>query len=72
MEYQNSEAKEVLNNNTKHLKSTIESLRKNQFVELNGMINSTVNRIESVANKEHELSVNLQSLAGNAQETNQI
>jgi len=72
MEYQNSEAKEVLNNNTKHLKNTIESLRKNQFVELNGMINSTVNRIESVANKEHELSVNLQSLAGNAQETKQI
>lgn len=72
MEYQNSEAKEVLNNNTQQLKHTIESLRTNQFVELNGMINSTVRRIESVANKEHELSENLQSLAGNAQETKQI
>lgn len=72
MEYQNSEAKEVLNNNTAQLKSTIESLRSNQFVELNGMINSTVDRIQSVANKEHELSENLQSLAGNAQETKQI
>lgn len=72
MEYQNSEAREVLNNNTQQLKNTIESLRINQFVELNGMINSTVDRIQSVANKEHELSENLQSLAGNAQETKQI
>jgi methyl-accepting chemotaxis protein len=72
MEHQNNDAKEVLNNNTKQLKHTIESLRSNQFVELSGMINSTVNRIESVANKEHELSGNLQTLAGNAQETKQI
>lgn len=72
MEYQNSEAKEVLNNNTQQLKNTLESLRSNQFVELNGMINSTVERIKSVANKEHELSGNLQLLAGNAQETKQI
>ncbi|MFZ2891460.1 MAG: methyl-accepting chemotaxis protein [Sulfuricurvum sp.] len=72
MESQNNEAKEVLNNNTKQLKSTIETLRVNQFVELNGMINTTVERIQSVANKEHELSENLKSLAGNAQETKQI
>jgi len=72
MEYQNTEAREVLNNNTQQLKKTIESLRTNQFVELNGMINSTVNRIQSVAHKEHELSENLKSLAGNAQETKQI
>lgn len=72
MEYQNNEAKEVLNNNTQQLKHTVENLRSNQFVELSGMINSTVDRIQSVANKEHELSANLQSLAGNAQETKQI
>lgn len=72
MEYQNNEAKEVLNNNTQQLKNTVENLRSNQFVELSGMINSTVERIQSVANKEHELSGNLQSLAGNAQETKQI
>ncbi|WP_294892090.1 methyl-accepting chemotaxis protein [Sulfuricurvum sp. MLSB] len=36
------------------------------------MINTTVERIHRVANKEHDLSVNLQSLAGNAQETKQI
>jgi len=72
MEYQNNEAKEVLNNNTLQLKNTVENLRSNQFVELSGMINSTVERIQSVANKEHELSGNLQSLAGNAQETKQI
>lgn len=72
MEKENTEAKEVLHNNTQQLKSTIESLRSNQFVELNGMINTTVERIHRVANKEHDLSVNLQSLAGNAQETKQI
>lgn len=72
MEQQNNEAKEVLNNNTQQLKQTIEALRSNQFVELNQMINTTVDRIQSVANKEHELSENLQSLAGNAQETKQI
>lgn len=72
MEQQNNEAKEVLNNNTQQLKNTIESLRAKEFVELNGMINTTVARIQSVANKEHELSDNLQSLAGNAQETKQI
>lgn len=72
MELQNLEGKEVLNNNTKQLKNTIENLRSNQFVELNSMINTTVERISNVANKEHELSINLQSLAGNAQETKQI
>jgi len=72
METQNNEAKEVLNNNTKQLKDTLESLRAKEFVELNGMINTTVERIQRVANKEHELSDNLQTLAGNAQETKQI
>lgn len=72
MEHQNNEAKEVLDNNTKHLKSTIEDLRSTKFVELNGMINSTVERIQRVAGKEHELSGNLQALVGNAQETKAI
>jgi methyl-accepting chemotaxis protein len=72
LEHQNNEAKEVLDNNTKHLKSTIEELRSTKFVELNGMINSTVERIQSVAGKEHELSGNLQALVGNAQETKAI
>lgn len=72
MEQQNNEAKEILDNNTKHLKSTIEELRSTKFVELNGMINSTVERIQSVAGKEHELSGNLQALVGNAQETKAI
>jgi methyl-accepting chemotaxis protein len=72
MEFQNAEAREVLNNNSLQLKKTVENLRSNQFVELSGMINSTVDRIQQVANKEHELSDNLRSLAGNAQETKQI
>lgn len=72
MEQQNNEAKEILDNNTKHLKGTIEELRSTKFVELNSMINSTVERIQSVAGKEHELSGNLQALVGNAQETKAI
>lgn len=72
MEHQNNEAKEILDNNTTNLKATIEDLRSTKFVELNGMINSTVERIQSVAGKEHELSGNLQALVGNAQETKAI
>lgn len=72
MEQQNNDAKAVLDNNTKNLKATIEDLRSTKFVELNGMINSTVERIQSVAGKEHELSGNLQALVGNAQETKAI
>ena len=72
MERQNIEAKEVLNNNTQQLKNTVEHLRKNQFAELSQMVNATVERIQGVANKEHELSDNLKSLAENAQETKQI
>ena len=47
MEQQNVEAKEILNNNTQQLKNTIESLRAKEFVELNGMINTTVERIQT-------------------------
>lgn len=72
LEEQNNQAKEILDNNTKNLKGTIENLRSTKFVELNGMINSTVERIQSVAGKEHELSGNLQALVGNAQETKAI
>lgn len=72
MDEQNLQAKKVLNENTQQLKKTLDHLRANQFVELNSMINTTVERIENVANKEHDLSINLQSLAGNAQETKQI
>ncbi len=72
MERQNQEAKEVLNNNTLHLRRTIEEIRSTQFVELSGMVNTTVERIQNVAGKEHELSGNLQALAGNARETKEI
>lgn len=72
MEAQNNEAKQVLDNNTQQLKATIEELRSTKFVELNNMINTTVDRIATVAGKEHELSGNLQALAGNARETKEI
>ncbi len=72
MEHKNEEAKEVLDNNTKQLRATIDDLRATKFVELNSMITTTVERIQSVAGKEHELSGNLQSLVSNAQETKAI
>ncbi len=72
MEHKNEEAREVLDNNTKQLRATIDELRATKFVELNSMITTTVERIQSVAGKEHELSGNLQSLVSNAQETKAI
>ena len=72
MEMQNNEAKEILNSNTRQLKETIEELRSTKFVELNGMIETTVKRIHNVAGKEHDLSDNLKLLAGNARETKDI
>jgi methyl-accepting chemotaxis protein len=72
MERKNEEAKAVLDNNTKQLRGTIDELRATKFVELNSMITTTVDRIQSVAGKEHELSGNLQALVGNAQETKAI
>jgi len=72
MEQENIEAKKVLHENSKKLQNTINSIRTNDFAELNTMVSNTVGRIESVAHKEHELSSNLQSLTANAQETKQI
>jgi methyl-accepting chemotaxis protein len=72
MERQNQEAREILNNNTLHLRETIDELRSTKFVELNSMITTTVERIQNVADKEHDLSENLRSLAGNARETKEI
>lgn len=72
MEKQNNESKDILNNNTIQLKQTIEHLRSNEFVELNGMISTTVERMQAIAEKEHVLAENLHSLTGNAQETKQI
>lgn len=72
MESKNAEANEILNNNTRHLKETIEALRSTKFVELNGMIETTVSRIQCVASKEHDLADNLKLLAGNARETKDI
>lgn len=72
MESQNNEAREVLSSNTRHLKETIEELRATKFVELNGMIETTVKRIQNVAGKEHDLADNLKSLASNARETKDI
>ncbi len=72
MERQNQEGRDVLNRTTLHLRDTIDELRSTKFIELNNMINTTVDRIQSVAGKEHELSENLQALAGNARETKEI
>ena len=72
MESQNNEAKEVLYNSSRHLKETIEELRSTKFVELNGMIETTVKRIQNVAGKEHALADNLKALASNARETKDI
>ncbi len=68
MEHQNEEAKKELHANTEQFKA----MRNTKGVELNNMINATVNKIQSVANQERNLSDNLQTLAGNARETKAI
>lgn len=68
MEEQNDAAKQELNANTQQFKS----MRNTKGVELNDMINMTVDKIQSVANQERNLSDNLQTLAGNARETKEI
>lgn len=72
MEVENQESKEILNANTTRLRQTLEELRATKFVELNSMINTTVERIQNVATKEHDLADNLRSLAENARETKDI
>jgi len=61
-----------LENQSEQLHSTLDDMKETTFTELNGMIDTTIGRIDAIAQKENELSDNLQNLAANANETKEI
>ena len=72
MESKTEASKSELENNTKQLQLTLETMKGTTFVELNGMIDTTIGRIDTIAQKETELADNLQSLVSSANETKEI
>jgi methyl-accepting chemotaxis protein len=66
------DSKEELQVQSTQLHSTLDEMKITTFSELNTMIDTTIGRIDSIAQKENELSDNLQSLAANANETKEI
>ncbi|MDD2780326.1 methyl-accepting chemotaxis protein [Sulfuricurvum sp.] len=68
MQQQSNESTQRLNNKTQEFKV----MRDTKFVELNKMIESTVYKIQNVADEEHHLADNLLTLVGNARETKEI
>jgi len=72
MEEENERANGELTSNTEQLHSTLDTMKGTTFVELNGMIDTTIGRIDTIAQKENELADNLQSLVSSANETKEI
>ena len=72
MEEENETAKSELTSNTEQLHSTLDTMKGTTFLELNGMIDTTIERIDTIAQKENELADNLQSLVSSANETKEI
>ncbi len=72
MEKRTEGSRVELQNNTEQLQSTLETMKGTTFVELNSMIDTTIGRIDTIAQKETELADNLQSLVSSANETKEI
>ena len=72
MQNKTVESENVLQENTEQLQSTLATMKGTTFVELNGMIDTAIGRIDKIAQKETELSDNLQSLVSSANETKEI
>ncbi len=72
MQSKTEASKADLQNNTEQLQSTLETMKGTTFVELNGMIDTTIGRIDGIVQKETELADNLQSLVSSANETKEI
>lgn len=68
LEEKNAASQTMLAQQTDEFKS----IRDTKFVELNGMINHAVSKIQHIAENEHDLAENLQNLASNARETKEI
>ncbi|MDF1880629.1 chemotaxis protein [Sulfurimonas sp. MAG313] len=72
MQSKTEESKADLQNNTQQLQTTLETMKGTTFVELNGMIDTTMQRIDGIVQKETELADNLQNLVSSANETKEI
>ena len=72
MQENNDNSQLTIVNSSKKLNATIENITNSTIIELKDMINSTVDRIHSVSDKENEMVDNLQTLVANANETKAI
>ena len=72
MKENNDNSQLTILNSSKKLNETIENITNTTIIELKDMINSTVERIHSVADKENEMVDNLHTLVTNANETKTI
>jgi methyl-accepting chemotaxis protein len=72
MDAENSRSKEQIEQSSRQLAETIENMRNTTIVEFSGMVANSVERIESVAQNENELTHVLQELTIQAGETKEI
>ncbi len=72
MKEDNDNSQRTIINSSKKLNETIEDITSTTIIELKDMINNTVDRIHTVADKENEMVNNLQTLVVNANETKAI
>jgi len=72
MKEKNDNAQLTILHSSNELNETIENITNTTILELKDMINDSVERIHSVANKENEMVDNLQTLVANANETKSI
>jgi len=72
MKENNDNSQLTIVNSSKKLNETIENITNTTIIDLKDMINSAVDRIHSVSDKENQMVDNLQTLVANANETKAI
>jgi len=72
MKEDNENSQLTIINSSKKLNETIENITNTTIIELKDMINTAVDKIHTVADKENEMVDNLQTLVANANETKAI
>jgi methyl-accepting chemotaxis protein len=72
MERENEESNQQIIESANNLNNTIEEITNTTIVDFKDMVNTIVERIHDVSQKENEMVENLQSLVNNANETKEI
>jgi len=72
MKERDEASKLTILNSSKKLNTTIETISNDTIIDLKSMINSAVERIHHISDKENEMVDNLQTLVSNANETKAI